>query len=509
MNRVMVRVVEGGGWWGVGASAVGRTPRDAASRRRCRPPAATRNLLTSHTVPTFSDRPRKMAMVSPTDGSRTITWEGWGSMGGLKTPTPRPPPPPPGPGPHLLEAALERRIFLDVGAVLGQRGGPDAVQLAAREHRLEHVARVHRPLRFASADHGVNLVDEEDNSARRLLDLLGEGNGGRWWACGRAGRRHARARPSSPHHPLLPPPISYLQDRGEALLELASVLGPGDEASHVKRDELDAAKRVGHISTHNPLGQPLRNCSLADAGLADENGVVFCPAAEHPHDAADFFVPPDHRVERRRAVGQRLAVPEKGLELLVPRFRVDAPRAAQGGHRRRELRARDARLLQARRHVLGFQRREQQVVDPQVRVARGLGRRAGRGQALPEILGKVQLVRRGRDDGQTHELLLEHARDRARGLRVADARERLLRDALGVVHQGRRQVRRREQGVAGLAGEVLERGGRGGGVGRGEKTTAEKRGWVRSGSRRSPPAGAPKTPIITRPTRPPNPTARP
>jgi hypothetical protein len=70
-------------------------------------------------------------------------------------------------------------------------------------------------------------------------------------------------------------------------------------------------------------------------------------------------------------------------------------------------------------------------------------------------------------------------------------------------------VRRREQGVAGLAGEVLERGGRGGGVGRGEKTTAEKRGWVRSGSRRSPPAGAPKTPIITRPTRPPNPTARP
>ena len=66
---------------------------------------------------------------------------------------------------HRLEAALERRVLLDVLAVLVERGRADAVQLAAREHRLEHVAGVHRALGLAGADDGVQLVDEQDDAA--------------------------------------------------------------------------------------------------------------------------------------------------------------------------------------------------------------------------------------------------------------------------------------------------------------------------------------------------------
>ena len=54
---------------------------------------------------------------------------------------------------HLLEAPLERRILLDVLAVFVQRGGADAVQLAARERGLEHVAGVDRAFGLAGADH--------------------------------------------------------------------------------------------------------------------------------------------------------------------------------------------------------------------------------------------------------------------------------------------------------------------------------------------------------------------
>src|SRR5690606_16026038 len=43
---------------------------------------------------------------------------------------------------HLLEAPLQRRVLLDVLAVLVERGRADAVQLAARQRRLEHVAGV-------------------------------------------------------------------------------------------------------------------------------------------------------------------------------------------------------------------------------------------------------------------------------------------------------------------------------------------------------------------------------
>ena len=66
---------------------------------------------------------------------------------------------------HLLEAPLERRVLLDVLAVLVERGGADAVQLAARERGLQHVAGVHGALGLAGADHGVQLVDEQDDVA--------------------------------------------------------------------------------------------------------------------------------------------------------------------------------------------------------------------------------------------------------------------------------------------------------------------------------------------------------
>ena len=52
---------------------------------------------------------------------------------------------------HLLEAALEGGVLLDVLAVLVERGGADHAQLAAGEHRLEHVAGVHRALGRAGA----------------------------------------------------------------------------------------------------------------------------------------------------------------------------------------------------------------------------------------------------------------------------------------------------------------------------------------------------------------------
>ena len=71
---------------------------------------------------------------------------------------------------HLLEAALERRVLLDVLAVFVERGRADAMQLAARERGLEHVAGVHRAFGLAGADHGVQLVDEQDD----LAFLLGE-----------------------------------------------------------------------------------------------------------------------------------------------------------------------------------------------------------------------------------------------------------------------------------------------------------------------------------------------
>ncbi len=76
---------------------------------------------------------------------------------------------------HLLEAALERRVLLDVLAVLVERGRADAVQLAARERGLQHVAGVHRALGLAGADHRVQLVDEQNDLAFLLREIVQHG----------------------------------------------------------------------------------------------------------------------------------------------------------------------------------------------------------------------------------------------------------------------------------------------------------------------------------------------
>ena len=99
----------------------------------------------------------------------------------------------------LLEAPLERRVALEVLAVLVERRRADRLQLAAGERRLQDRGGVDRALGGTRADEVVQLVDEQDDVAA-LGDLL--------------------------HHLL------------QALLELAAVLRAGDEGGQVERVDL-------------------------------------------------------------------------------------------------------------------------------------------------------------------------------------------------------------------------------------------------------------------------------
>ena len=71
---------------------------------------------------------------------------------------------------HRLEAALQGRVGLDVLAVFFQRCRADALQLAARERRLEDVGCVHSAAGCAGAHQHVHLVNEQDAVA--VLELF-------------------------------------------------------------------------------------------------------------------------------------------------------------------------------------------------------------------------------------------------------------------------------------------------------------------------------------------------
>ena len=73
-----------------------------------------------------------------------------------------------------LEAALQRRVLLDVLAVFVQRGGADATKLASRQGRFQQVRGVHRPFSSTGSHQGVEFVNKEDDLAVRGLDLFEE-----------------------------------------------------------------------------------------------------------------------------------------------------------------------------------------------------------------------------------------------------------------------------------------------------------------------------------------------
>ncbi len=169
---------------------------------------------------------------------------------------------------HSLEASLERGVLFDVLAVFVQRGRAHAMQLAARQRRLEHVAGVDRTFRLAGADHRMQLVDEDDRPA-----LVGG---------------------------------DVLEHRLESLLELAAILGPGEHCRHVQRQHALVLQTLGYFAIDDALSEALDDRGLAHPRLADEHRVVLGAPLQDLDHAPDLVVAADDRVELAlaRALGE-------------------------------------------------------------------------------------------------------------------------------------------------------------------------------------------------------------
>ena len=158
-----------------------------------------------------------------------------------------------------LETTGERRVLLDVLAILVERGRADRVQVATGKRRLEDVAGVHGALGGTSAHDGVELIDEQDDLAFGLLYLL--------------------------EHSL------------QAVLELAAVLSAGDQRAHVELDKVAVAQGTRHVAGHDTLGDALDDSRLADARLANEHGVVLGAAGQDLDGTANLVGTTDDRIE--------------------------------------------------------------------------------------------------------------------------------------------------------------------------------------------------------------------
>ena len=141
--------------------------------------------------------------------------------------------------------------------ILGR--GAHALELATGKGGLHHVAGVYGALGGARSDDRVYLVDEQDDLAPGLLDLLHDGF--------------------------------------QALLELAAELGAGDHGRHVQRQHAASAQLPGCVAGRYGPGEALYDGRLADPGAPDEHRVVLRPPYEGLHGPGDLRIAAHHGIE--------------------------------------------------------------------------------------------------------------------------------------------------------------------------------------------------------------------
>ena len=155
---------------------------------------------------------------------------------------------------HDLEAAGQRRVFLDVFFVFGPGGGGDGAQRAARQGGLEQIGGVAGAGRAARADQRVRLVDEEHNR-------LGAG-------------------------------LHLVDDLPQALLKLAFHARPGLQQTEIQSPQGHVSQGRRHLAGGDFLREAFDDGGLADAGLAGQDGVVLAAAHQDVDQLADFLVAP-------------------------------------------------------------------------------------------------------------------------------------------------------------------------------------------------------------------------
>ena len=311
---------------------------------------------------------------------------------------------------HFLEAPLQGRILFHVLAVLIERGGAHAVQFAASQGGLEHIARIHGALGLAGAHHGVQFIDKQDDPAL----LLGE----------------------------------LVEHRFQALLEIAPELGASQQGAQVQRQDALVLEPLGHLAIDHSLGQALDDRGLAHPGLTDQHGIVLGPALQHLDGAPDFVVAANDRIQLALlcSLGQVYGVLVQSLAGLFGFGVVNGLATAHLFDRGLQGNSSHAAVLEQLAHPsLALQHRQQYQLTGDIGVAALLGQFVRHIEDFAQFTGQVDFAPRAADLGQRFQRRFQT------GYQSRHVRACLLQQGPGgasfLVQQGAQQVQRLDKVV--------------------------------------------------------------
>src|SRR5271166_4519603 len=232
--------------------------------------------------------------------------------------------------------------------------------------------------------------------------------------------------------------FDFSQDGLQAVFEFSAIFCAGQHGAEIECDYALVLEDFRNVTRNDALGEAFDDGGLADAGFADEHGIIFRAAGENLDHAADFFVAADDGIEFPAAglLGKIASVSLEGQILGFGILVGDFLRAANGGQ---SLQNRVVSSAVAGEDLLGrvlleMRDGQQQVFGGDVLVFEIGGFFEG---LLEQLVGGVRERRLGGFSGNLRKLLdvaIEIAEDSLRA--DADFLEHGRNDAFFVFEQG-------------------------------------------------------------------------
>ena len=122
---------------------------------------------------------------------------------------------------HNLETSFQSFVFFKILLVFVQSRCPDRTEFPTRQRRLEDVGGIHRSFAFPGAYQRMNLVDEQNDVAIRLLH--------------------------------------FVDNRLQSFLKLSFVFCACHESAHIQRVDLFVFQVLRNVAPQNAVSQPLDN----------------------------------------------------------------------------------------------------------------------------------------------------------------------------------------------------------------------------------------------------------
>ena len=158
-----------------------------------------------------------------------------------------------------LKPPLQGGVLLDVLPVLVQGSGPDTLKLTTSEGRLEHIAGIDSSLSSSSADHGMHLVDKEDDFPLCFPDFI--------------------------HH------------RFQAFLKFAAELAPRHQRPHIEGDHPLLPEGIRNVISHDLLRQTLRNSGLPYPSFTNDYRIILGAPGQDLYHPLNLVLSPDYRIK--------------------------------------------------------------------------------------------------------------------------------------------------------------------------------------------------------------------